>query len=369
MALFEPTDLQRLCRIVIHSNDVSIQSLPNILQKDFQYECCCSNNLFSAYQNDHLECAKASNPSKRAVKESCILRLSLTDGNVKWLKWSRENGALWTHSAICKYDENLDPECLQYARENGCGDCGDENYSDDDSSCVDSSDDDSSCVDSSDIVPSDDDSSDDDSSDDSSSPSYCRGFYRRKEEESEESEESEDSDEDSLSWFTESDDDESDAVLDTDEEWSDDDEDDVNKLINVVRSKLPQREEIKLVRQSEERISEIRKEINQNDIVLHSRLPEREKTKLTRQSKERMREIKKEFVQMKISCVSKRKVLYEEKDSLVTLVNFTTTTPGYLKGIVEEKQIKHELTILKDLVKYFDTKEALINYIKTIMKI
>jgi hypothetical protein len=127
MAVSKPTDLKRLCRNVIHSNDVSIESLPKILQKDFQYECCCSNNLFSAYKNDHLECAKASNPSKRAV--CSILRLSLTDGNVEWFKWSRENGALWTHSAICKYDENLDPECLQYARENGCGDCGEEEES------------------------------------------------------------------------------------------------------------------------------------------------------------------------------------------------------------------------------------------------
>jgi CBS-domain-containing membrane protein len=46
-----------------------------------------------------------------------------------------------------------------------------------------------------------------------------------------------------LSWFTESDDDESDAVLDTDEEWSDVDKDDVDKLINVIRSKLPEVDE------------------------------------------------------------------------------------------------------------------------------
>jgi hypothetical protein len=55
-----------------------------------------------------------------------------------------------------------------------------------------------------------------------------------------ESLDSEDSDEDSLSWFTESDDDESDAVLDEEDEWSEDDKDDVNKLINVIRSKLPE---------------------------------------------------------------------------------------------------------------------------------
>jgi len=184
-------DLQRLCRNVIHSISVSIQSLPKVLQNYFQYECCCSNNLSLAWDNDHLKCAKAANPSKRMIRENFILAHAVRDGKIEWLKWSRENGDLWSFEAQLMLDDCTDPECLEYARQNG-------GYE----------------------APED---SDDDSS--------------------EESEESEESDEDSLSWFTESDDDESDAVLDTDEEWSDDDKDDVDKLINVIRSKLPEVDE------------------------------------------------------------------------------------------------------------------------------
>jgi hypothetical protein len=196
-------DLQRLCRNVIHSNGVSIESLPKILQKDFQYECCCSNNLLSSYRNDHLECAKAYNLSKRAIHVSPILRLSLIDGKIDWLEWSRENGALWTRRVKPTLDACEDCQCLEYAAANGAYDT-DEEYS----------------------------NYEEDSTDEES-----------EEEESEEEESydsSSDSDVDSLSWFTESEDDESDAVLDTDEEWSDDDKDDVNKFINVVRSKLPE---------------------------------------------------------------------------------------------------------------------------------
>jgi hypothetical protein len=200
-------DLQRLCRNVIHSNDVSIKSLPKMLQKDFQYECCCSNNLLSAYQNDHLECAKAYNLSKRAIHVSPILRLSLIDGKIDWLEWSRENGALWTRRAKLKLDACEYVQCLEYAAANGAYDTDEEysNYEEDST----------------------DEESDDEESDDEE---YSDDY-------------SSDSDEDSLSWFTESEDDESDAVLDTDEEWSDDDKDDVNKLINVIRSKLPEVDE------------------------------------------------------------------------------------------------------------------------------
>jgi hypothetical protein len=192
-------DLQRLCRNVIHSNGVSIESLPKVLQKDFEYECCCSNNLLLSYQNDHLECAKAYNLSKRAILESSILRLSLIDGKIDWLEWSRENGALWTRRVKPKLYDCKDVLCLEYAAANGAYDT-DEEYSD----------------------------YEEDSSDEDPDSYYL------------DSSDEEESDEDSLSWFTESDDDESDAVLDTDEEWSDVDKDDVNKLINVIRSKLPE---------------------------------------------------------------------------------------------------------------------------------
>jgi len=230
-------DLQRLCRNVIHSNGVSIESLPKILQKDFQYECCCSNNLLSSYRNDHLECAKAYNLSKRAIQKSSILRLSLIDGKIDWLEWSRENGALWTFRVKLKLYDCEDVLCLEYAAANGAYDTH-EDYSDFEE---DSTDDEESDDEESDDEESDDEESEDEESDSSSSPSYYRGSYRREEYSDDYST---DSDADSsLSWFTESEDDESDAVLDTDEEWSDDDKDDVNKLINVIRSKLPETNE------------------------------------------------------------------------------------------------------------------------------
>jgi hypothetical protein len=229
-------DLQRLCRNVIHSNGVSIESLPKILQKDFQYECCCSNNLRSAYRNDHLECAKAYNLSKRAIQKSFISRLSVIDGKIEWLEWSRENGALWTWRVKSKLYECEHVLCLEYAAANGAYETH-EDYSDFEEDSTDEESDDEE----SDDEESDDEESDDEDSDSSSSPSYYRGSYRR---EVYSDDYSTDSDADSsLSWFTESEDDELDAVLDTDEEWSDDDDDDVNELIESVRSKLPEANE------------------------------------------------------------------------------------------------------------------------------
>jgi len=201
-------DLQRLCRNVIHSNDVSIESLPKILQKDFQYECCYSDNLRSAYQNNHLECAKAYNLSKRDIQESSILRLSLIDGKIDWLKWSRENGALWTRHVKPTLDDCEDILCLEYAAANGAYDT-DEEYSD----------------------------YEEDSSDEDPDSYYLDS-----------------SDEELRYWHTgESNDEESneelEEVLDVDEQCSYNDdasyedvsyEDDNNKIIQFVRSKLPE---------------------------------------------------------------------------------------------------------------------------------